>query len=151
TFTGLPASALAAVFTEVSAGLQAQPPPQVPGLERWADGRTRFPRMARVDGATLDALRKKTQPLQAQPGLVLAGRGMARVEALPQRPLWPLYTEDAAANDKRFAVEILAAVPLGGLRICDLGFLSFLWCDDFTEQQQYFVSRLRQKAAYRTT
>jgi hypothetical protein len=147
----LPASALAAVFADVRARLQAQPPPQLPGLERWTEVRARFPRIAMVDGSTLEALRKKTQTRQAQPGLVLAGRVMAMVEAFTHRPLWHLYTEDAAANDKRFAAEILAAVPLDGLLIFDLGFFSFLWFDDFTEQQKYFVSRLRQNTAYRTT
>lgn len=147
----LPASALAAVFADVSARLQAQPPPQIPGLERWTEVRARFPRIAMVDGSTLEALRKKTQTLQAQPGLVLAGRVMAMVEAFTHRPLWHLYTEDAAANDKRFAAAILAALPLGGLLIFDLGFFSFLWFDDFTEQQKFFVSRFRQKTAYRTT
>ena len=145
----LPASALAAVFADVSARLHSQPPPHLPGLERWTEVRARFPRMAMVDGSTLEALRKKTQTLHAQPGLVLAGRVMARVEAFTQRPLWHLSTEDAAANDKRFAAEILAAVPLGGLLIFDLGCFSFLWFDDFTEQQKYFVSRLRQNTAYR--
>lgn len=147
----LPASALAAVFADVSARLQAQPPPQIPGLERWTEVRARFPRIAMVDGSTLEALRKKTQTLQAQPGLVLAGRVMAMVEAFTHRPVWHLYTEDAAANDKRFAAEILAAVPLGGLLSFDLGFFSFLWFDDFTEQQKFFVSRLRQNTAYRVT
>jgi hypothetical protein len=147
----LPASALAEVFTEVSARLQAQPPPQLPGLERWAAVRTRFSRIAMVDGSTLEALRKKTQILQAQPGLVLAGRVMAMVEAFPHRPLWQLDTEDAAANDNRFAAEILAAVPEHGLLIFDLGFLSFLWFDDFTDQQKWFVTRQRQKTAYRVT
>jgi hypothetical protein len=147
----LPASALAAVFTEVRVRLQAQPPPQIPGLERWTEGRAQFPRLAMVDGSTLEALRKKTQTLQAQPGVVLAGRMMVRVEAFTHRPLWQLYTEDAAANDKRFAPEILAAVPLGGLLVFDLGFFSFLWFDDFTDQQKFFVTRLRQKTAYRTT
>jgi hypothetical protein len=147
----LPASALAEVFTEVSTRLQAQPSPQLPGLESWAGVRAHFPRIARVDGSTLEALRKKTQPLQAQPGLVLAGRMMVMGEAFTHRPLWQLYTEDAAANDKRFAPEILAALPLGGLLIFDLGFFSFLWFDDFTEQQKYFVTRLRQKTAYRAT
>ena len=147
----LPASALAAVFSDVSARLQAQPPPQLPGLERWAAVRAQFSRIAMVDGSTLEALRKKTQTLQAQPGLVLAGRVMAMVEAFTHRPLWQLYTADAAANDKRFAAEILAAVPLGGLLIFDLGFFSFLWFDEFTEQQKYFVTRQRQKTAYRVT
>jgi hypothetical protein len=147
----LPASALATLFTEVSARLQAQPPPQLPGLEGWTEMRQQFRRVAMVDGSTLEAIRKKTQTLQAQPGLVLAGRMMVMVEAFTHRPLWQLYTEDAAANDKRFAREILAAVPLGGVLVFDLGFFSFLWFDDFTDQQKFFVTRLRQKTAYRTT
>jgi Transposase DDE domain len=147
----LPASALATVLTEVSARLQTQPPPQIPGLERWTEVRARFSRIAMVDGSTLEALRKKTQTLHAQSGLVLAGRVMAMVEAFTQRPLWQLYTEDAAANDKRFAAEILAAVPERGLLVFDLGFFSFLWFDEFTEQQKFFVTRLRQKTAYRIT
>ena len=112
----LPASALAAVFTEVSTRLHPQPPPQLPGLESWTEVRTRFARIAMVDGSTLEAIRKKTQTLQAQAGLVLAGRRMVRVEAFTHRPLWQLYTEDAAANDKRFATEILAAVPERGIQ-----------------------------------
>jgi len=147
----LPASALAAVFTEVSARLQAQPPPQLPGLERWTEVRARFPRLAMVDGSTLEALRKKTQTLQAQPGVVLAGRMMVRVEAFTPRPLWQLSTEEAAANDKRFAPQILAAVPLGALLVFDLGFFSFVWFDDFTDQHKFFVTRPRQQTAYRTT
>lgn len=147
----LPASALAAVFSDVSARLQMQPPPPLPGLEQWAEVRARFARIAMVDGSTLEALRKKTQTLQAQPGLVLAGRVMAMVEAFTHRPLWQLYTEEAAANDKRFAAEILAAVPERGLLIFDLGFFSFLWFDDFTDQHKFFVTRFRQKTAYRVT
>ena len=147
----LPASALAAVFTELSARLQTQPAPQIPGLERWTDMRARFSRIAMVDGSTLEALRKKTQTLQAQPGLVLAGRMMVMIEPFTHRPLWQLYTEDAAANDQRFAAEILAAVPERGLLIFDLGFFSFLWFDDFTDQHKFFVTRLRQNTAYRIT
>jgi hypothetical protein len=147
----LPARALADVFRDVSTRIQAQPPPQLPGLEKWRDVRARFARIAMVDGSTLEALRKKTQTLQAQPGLVLAGRVMAMVEAFTHRPLWHLYTEEAAANDKRFATEILAALPERGLLIFDLGFFSFLWFDDFTDQQKWFLTRQRQKTAYRVT
>jgi hypothetical protein len=86
----LPASALAAVFTEVRARLQAQPPPQIPGLESWTEVRAPCPRSARAEGSTLEALRKKTQTLPAQPGVVLAGRMMVMVEAFTHRPLWPL-------------------------------------------------------------
>jgi Transposase DDE domain len=147
----LPASALAQVFAEVSARLQAQPPPELPGGESWAPVRAHFARLAVVDGSTLEAVRKKTQTLQTQPGVVLAGRMMVMVEAFTHRPLWQRYTEDSAANDKRFAAEILAALPEDGLLVFDLGFFSFLWFDEFTAQQKFFVTRLRQKTAYRTT
>ncbi len=80
---------------------------------------------------------------------MLAGKVMVMVEAFSHRPLWHLYTEDALANDKRFGADILAALPVGGLLIFDLGFFSFLWFDDFTTTQRFFVTRMREKIAYR--
>jgi hypothetical protein len=109
--------------------------------------RAHFPRIALGEGSPLEARRKKTQPLQAQPGLVLAGRMRGMGEAFPHRPLWQLYTEAGAANDNRFAPELLAALPLGGRLILDLGCFSFLWVDDFPEQPKYGVTRLRPKTA----
>ena len=38
----------------------------------------------------------------------------------------------------------------GGLLVFDLGFFSFLGFDDFTDQQKFFVTRMREKIAYRT-
>jgi Transposase DDE domain len=75
---------------------------------------------------------------------------LGMVAACSHRPLWQLYTEDAAANDKRFAAEILAMLPPGGLLVFDLGFFSFLWCADCTAAHQFFVTRRREKIAYRT-
>jgi len=146
----LPAAVLGAVFGEVCARLQAAPALVLPGQERWAAVRAQFPLIAIADGSTLEALRKRTAALQAVEGPVLAGRLLVLVEAFTHRPLWQLYTEDAAANDKRFTTELLAAVPEGGLLIFDLGFFSFAWFDDLVEQQKYFVTRLREKTAYRT-
>ena len=74
---------------------------------------------------------------------------MVIVEAFSHRPLWQLYTADAAANDKRFATEIMAALPVGGLLVFDLGFFSFLWFDDFSASHRFFVTRMREKIAYR--
>jgi hypothetical protein len=145
-----PASVLAQVFAEVGTRLQAQPVPVLPGGAAWAAVRAPFPQIAVVEGSTLEALRKKTQALRGRAGVVLAGRTMVRVEAFTHRPLWQLDTEDAAANDNRFAPQILAALPVGGLLSVDLGFFSFLWFDDFTPQQKFFVTRWRQKPAYRT-
>jgi hypothetical protein len=66
-----------------------------------------------VDGATLEALRKKTRVWRECEGPVLGGKMLGMVKAFSYRPLWQLNTQDAAANDKRFATEILAAVPVG--------------------------------------
>jgi hypothetical protein len=147
----LPASALAAVCTEVSPRLHAPPSPPLPGLESWAGVRAQFPRLALGAGSPLAARRKKPQPLQAQPGLVLAGRRRGMGEAFPHRPLWHLYTEAGAAKDNRFAPELLAALPLGGRLSLDLGGFSFLWVDDFPEQPKYGVPRRRPQTAVRAT
>ena len=88
-----------------------------------------------------EELCKKAKALQEQQGLVLAGKVLVMVEAFSHRPLWQHYTEDALANDKRGAGEILAALPpWGGLLVFDLGFFSFLWFDAFTETAKYFVN-----------
>ena len=137
------------LFAEVCTRVQAQSPPPLPH-PRWVPVWERFPLLAIVDGSTLEALRKKTEVLQQREGLVLGGKMMVMVEAFSHRPLWQLYTEDAAANDKRFTAEILAAVPPGGLLVSDLGFFSFLWFDDFTNGQRFFVTRMREKTAHRT-
>ena len=106
----LPAAVMGQLFAEVCTRLQAQSPPPLP-QPRWAPVVECFPLVAIVDGSTLEALRKKTAVLQRREGLVLGGKMMVIVEAFSHRPLWQLYTEDAAANDKRFAAEILAALP----------------------------------------
>ena len=41
----------------------------------------------------------------------------------------------------------MAALPVSGLLITDLGFFGFLWFDIFTDQQKYFVTRMREKTA----
>ena len=139
----LPAAVMGQLFTEVCTRMQAHPPPLL--YPRWAPGREHFPLLAIVDGSTLEALRKKTQLLRQREGLVLAGKIMVMVEAFSHRPLGQLYTEEAAANDKRFAAEILAVLPVGGLVVLALGFFSFLWFDDFKDQHKCFVTRMREK------
>jgi IS4 transposase len=145
----LPAAVLGQLWAEVCARLQAQAPPALPH-PRWAPVREHFPLIAIVDGSTLEARRKKTQVLREHAGWVLGGKMMVMVEAFSHRPLWQLYTDDAAANDKRFVAEMLAALPVGGLLVCDLGCFSFLWVDDFTASDRGFVTRMREKTAYRT-
>jgi hypothetical protein len=137
------------LFAEVCTRVPAQSPPPLP-QPGWAPVRERFPWLAMVDGSTRDALRQKTEVLRERPGLVWAGKMMVMVEAFTHRPRWQLSTEDALAHDKRFAAESRAALPVGGLVVCDLGFFSCLWFDDLTDQQKGFVTRRREKTASRT-
>jgi hypothetical protein len=145
----LPAAVMGQLWVEVGARLQAQVPPTVPH-PRWAPVRERLSVLALVEGATREALRKKTQVLREREGLGLGGKMMVMVEACSHSPRWQRYTEDATANDKRLATESMAAVPVGRLVVCDRGFFSFLWRDDFTNQQQFFITRRRETIAYRT-
>jgi Transposase DDE domain len=145
----LPAAVMGPLLVEVCRRLPTQAPPTLP-QPSWAAVREHCPRVAIVDGSTLEALRHKTEVWRQREGLVLAGKVLVMGEAFSHRPRWQLYTEAAAANDKRFAGEILAALPVGGRLSFALGFCSLLWCDAFTDQQKYLVTRMRAKTAYHT-
>jgi hypothetical protein len=145
----LPARARAEVFPEVRRRRPAHPPAPLPGLESGAGGRAHFPRSARGEGATLAALRKKTQTLQAQPGRGRAGRRRGRGAAFPHRPLWQLSTAAAAAPDHRFAPELRAARPTGGRLLFALGCCRFLGVDDLPDQDTCGGPRRRPQTASR--
>jgi hypothetical protein len=144
----LPAAVLGQRFAEGWVRLQAQPPPRLPH-PRGAPVRAHFPRLAMVDGSTREALRKQPQVLRQCEGLGLAGQVRVMVEALSHRPVWPQDTADAVAHDQRCAAAILAALPVGGLWVFALGVFSFLWCDDFTDQQKCCGTRMREQTADR--
>ena len=145
----LPAAVLGQLLAEVCARVQSQAPPPLP-QPRWAPVGEHCPLIAMVEGATREARRNKTAVLRARTGLVLAGKMRVRVAAFRHRPWWPHETEDARANDQRFAAEILAALPPGGLLVCALGFFSSLWFDDLTAASKFVVTRMRVTTAYRT-
>jgi hypothetical protein len=86
---GLPAAVMGQLLAKVCTRLQAQSPPPLP-QPRWAPVGERLPLVAIVDGATLEALRKKPAVLQRRAGLVLGGKMMVMVEAFSHRPLWHL-------------------------------------------------------------
>jgi hypothetical protein len=128
----LPAAVMGQLFGEVCTRLQAQAPPTLPD-PRWAPVWEHFPRLAMVDGSTLEALHHKTEVLRQRADLVLAGKVLVMVEAFSHRPRWLPHTADAAANDQRFAVEMLAALPVGGRLIFDLGCVRVLGCATLTD------------------
>ncbi len=142
----MPAQVVGELFQEVCCQLKVEPSKETE--ERWQHLIQRFSALRAVDGSTLEGLAKKCGDLRGENQLVLGGRIMVMVDLLVLKPMWTRYTEEAGANDKVFASEILEGMPQGGLLVYDLGFFSFPWFDDFTEQERYFVTRLREKTAY---
>jgi hypothetical protein len=144
----LPAAVVGQRLAEVCARLPAHAPPALPHPS-WEPGRQPCAGLALGDGSTLAARRHKTQVVRERTGWVRGGKMLVLVEAFSHRPLWPLDTDDAAAHDKRVAAEMLAALPGGGLLVCDLGCCSCLGCDDFTAADRVCVTRRRETTASR--
>ena len=143
----MPAEVVGELLQELCQQLKAEPPGE--SDDRWGHLTQDFPSLLVVDGSTLEELRQKSGELRGVDQPVLGGKIMVMVELLGLKPVWVRYTEESSANDKVFAQEILEGVPQGGLLVYDLGFFSFVWFDAFTEQGRYFVTRMREKTAYR--
>jgi hypothetical protein len=142
----LPASLFASVFEQVMDRIRSSSSAQsIP--ENWQKVAQNFPEIWIADGSTLEELRKKLKGL-SEGGTVLGGKMMMVVEAFTHNPVATWYDEDAKVNDKIFSQLILDKLPPGGLLIFDLGFFKFPWFDEFTENQKFFVTRLREKTSY---
>lgn len=141
----MPASVVMQLFSEVCQRLEAEP--EYPS--RWTHLKENFSAMLMADGSTLEGIKKKSEQLKHVEGYVLGGKIMMMVEGFGLKPVFELYTEDSSANDKRFSQQLLESAPKGGLLVYDLGFFSFGWFDEFTQQGKFFVTRMREKTAYK--
>jgi hypothetical protein len=116
--------------------------------EVWQPLENRFSAIWIADGSTLEELRRQLKVLRDEPKTVLGGKMMAVVELWTHRPLKLAYTAKPKANDKIFSQWLLEQLPVGGLLVFDLGFFKFLWFDQFSEADKFFLTRLREKTAY---
>ena len=144
----LPAAVMGQRWAEGCARVRAQGPPARP-QPAGAPGQAACSLLAMVAGSTRAARRHKTPGWRARQGLVLGGKRLVRVEAFSHRPRWPRSTDAAAANDPRVTADSMAALPIGGRWVCDLGFCSVLWCADLPDQQKCWVTRMRATTASR--
>ncbi len=143
----LPIELFAQVFEQVIQRINTQPKHQaIP--ESWQPVCTKFTAIWIGDGSTLEALRRKLKALQENEK-TLAGKMMMVVEAFNHRPVKTWYTTNSKANDKTWCDQLLECLPIGGLLIFDLGFFKFPWFDAFSESDKFFVTRLREKTAYK--
>jgi hypothetical protein len=126
---------------------KSQENPQNLKLEvRWQKVRQKFSAIWIADGSTLEQLRKRLK-IAPEQKVQLAGKIMMIVEAFTQQPITVWYQEDAKYNDKKWAEELLNKLPISGLLIVDLGFFSFVWFDQFTEEKKFFLTRMREKTS----
>jgi Transposase DDE domain len=108
----------------------------------------RFTALWAADGSTLEALRRKLKELGEQE-TPLGGKMLAVVDLFTRRPQQTWYTEQARANDKSFCRQLLEALPVGGLVVFDLGWFGFPFFDQLTADGKFFITRLREKTAYK--
>jgi hypothetical protein len=103
-----------------------------------------------ADGSTLEQLRRTTRESKEGTEEKLGGKMMMTVDAATHRPVQAFYREESESNDKMFCDKLIESVLEGGLLIFDLGFFSFPFFDAFTDSKKYFVTRMREKTAYKT-
>jgi hypothetical protein len=144
----LPADLFAELFEQVIQQLSRRPPRNL--ADGWQQVYEKFTALWIADGSTLEALRKKLK-VREEESSPLGGKIMMIVEAFTHSPVRCWYTKESAANDKIWSEKLLEALPVGGLLIFDLGFFSFVLFDAFSEAKKFWVTRLRQKTAYKVT
>jgi hypothetical protein len=129
------------LFERVTAVLQRQLRP-VSTLAAFASG------VYALDGMTLDRVSKRLPSLRGRDETVLPGKVAAVFDVRAQ--LWRTITflEEARANDKTAARDLLVGLAVGSLLLADLGYFAFKWFDDLTDQGYVWVSRLRAKTSY---
>jgi hypothetical protein len=143
----LPVRYFAQIFEQVLEHLCSKPaaPSSLPG---WSSLQEQFSAIWIADGSTLEELRKRLK-IQVGKGTVLAGKMMVIVDLLTHRPVFSWYTPEYKANDKQWVEHLLQKLPTGGLLVFDLGFFKFQWFDQFTDTHKYFVTRQREKTAFK--
>lgn len=145
----LPASLFAEVFNAALTRLETTQQTQVrlSGLvERL---RQKFPACYVADGSTLEALRGRLKESSVEGEPLLGGKMMGVIDFYTRRAVRAWYSPTPQTNDKSFLGELLPSLCPGSLLIFDLGFFSFPFFDELSEGKISFVTRLREKTAYR--
>lgn len=144
----LPASLFVELWDTVQERFEQQ---QAPTLsDEWQALSERFRCIWIADGSTLEALRQRLKIRCAATESRLAGRMMMIVEMMTLRPVQMQYEINPHSNDKIHCDWLLSQLPEGGLLVFDLGFFKFAFFDAFTDSKRFFVTRLREKTAYKT-
>jgi hypothetical protein len=133
------------LFAQVTAALQRQRHSLTNGLgdlAAFASG------VYALDGMTLDKVSKRLPAWRGGDATHLAGKVAAVFDLRAQLWRTVLFGEEAQANDKGVARELLSGLEVGSLLLADLGYFAFKWFDKLTDQGYFWVSRLRARTSY---
>ncbi len=104
-----------------------------------------------LDHTDLDPIARRLPALRDLPpgdARLLPGQVAGLFDLRRQQWRHVQFIADPHQNEKITAREIVATLPAQSLLLCDLGFFGFAWFDDLTDQEQWYVSRLRQRTSY---
>lgn len=140
------AGLMAALFEQVSALLRQQ-------LEGLADASLApfATQVLALDESRLDALGRWLPQLRgvlAGDSALLAGRISALFDVRLQQWVRVDLLQEASANCKLYASQMLAGLAAGTLLLFDRGYLSFPFFDELSEQGLYWISRYANEVSY---
>ena len=140
------AGLMAAFFEQVSALLRQQ-------LEGLADASLApfATQVLALDESKLDAVGRwlpQLRGVRAGDSALLAGRISALFDVRLQQWVRVALLQEASANCKLYASQMLAGLASGTLLLFDRGYLSFPFFDELSEQGLYWISRYANEVSY---
>jgi hypothetical protein len=136
---------LKSLFEQVSAVLQARLQPYLQPLAPFAS------EVVAMDATTLDKVIVHLPPLRAatqKNTAWLAGKLAGVFDVRLQQWRYVEYVENPNENERVSAPSLLEHLQRGALILMDLGFFSFPWFDQLTQEGYYWITRLRKKTSY---
>lgn len=103
-----------------------------------------------LDETTLDPLARSLPATASRPaqGRVLPGKLALLFDVRRQLIRQVQLIAEASQNEKVAARDLVTGLARGTLVLCDLGYFSFRFFDDLTDQGLWWVTRVREKTSY---
>lgn len=133
------------LFEQVSEILREQLAPYSQSIAKFAS------EVVAIDETTLDAVMRHLPLLREVPDgdrKLLPGKLAGVFNVRLQQWQYVEYIENPVENEKMAAYSLLEHIQRGALILMDLGFFSFEWFDQLTNEGYFWISRLRQKTSY---
>lgn len=136
---------LKSLFEQVSEVLQERLEPYKQSIASFAS------EVVAIDSTTLDKVMRHLPLLRSianGEAQLLAGKLAGVFDIRLQQWRYVEHIENPKENEKVSAPSLLEHLQRGALILMDMGFFSFMWFDQLTQEGYYWITRLRKKASY---